>query len=98
MSVEELIKTAKIKEDCGGKFDLDFMILEAGSRGYPPKYNENGKWSMYVGFYGCGTEILNTELFGDSKEEVVLKARQWYIDNLFNAMITLRDWEKENGK
>ena len=53
---------------------------------------------MYVGFYGCGTEILNTELFGDSKEEVVLKARQWYIDNLFNAMITLRDWEKENER
>lgn len=98
MKVSELIETAGIKEDCNGKFDLDFVILEVGSRGYPPKYNENGKWSIYVGFYVCEEQILKAELFGDSQEAVVFKARQWYIDNLSKAVtILLKEWEKENG-
>ena len=95
--LNKIIDSAKIKEDCNHKYDLDFIILEASSRGYPPTYyNTNGKWSMYVGFYTYNEEILKTELFGDSQEEVVSMAKQWYKDNFSKAVAILQDEGKED--
>lgn len=87
----EIINNAEPTEDVREKFDLDFEIISASSRGYPPRYNANGKWSIYVGIY-LGEDDASTfeaELFADTKKEVILLAKCWYRDLIRDVIETL---------
>jgi NADH pyrophosphatase NudC (nudix superfamily) len=90
--ISEIVNSADIYDDCQGKFDLDFAVLNASSRGYPPSYNSNGKWSIYVSYELGDTRIdesnviMRDELFADTKEEAVTLAREWYNKHYADAI------------
>ena len=92
-----IIKKAEVREDCNGKFDLDFPLLECLSRGYPPHYNRDGRWSMYV-CYCCHDDdilkddILKDEIFADTKEELIIMAKRWYAEHLSEALNILNGY------
>lgn len=87
-----IIKTAEVVEDCNGKFDLDFPLLECSSRGYPPHYNRYGRWSMYVCYCCQDDDILKDEIFADTKEELIVMARKWYAEHLAEALNILNGY------
>lgn len=91
MSLNKIIDSAKVSPYC--EYDLDFVILEASSRVYPPTYySADEKWSISVGFYTDNEALLETILYGgNSKEEVVSMGKQWYKDNFSKAVAILQD-------
>lgn len=96
--IKKIIDTTEIVDDCQRKFDLDNSIIRFSSRGY-----DREEKSIYVGFYIGGDSadytdedidfepIIETELFANSKEELIVKARKWYKRNLVKALKLLID-------
>lgn len=96
--IKRIIDTTEIIDDCQNKFDLDNSIIRFSSRGY-----DRNEKSIYVGFYIGGDSadytdedidfepIIETELFANSKEELIVKARKWYKRNLVKALKLIID-------
>lgn len=90
--IKRIIDTTEIIDDCQNKFDLDNSIIRFSSRGY-----DRNEKSIYVGFYIGGDEdiefepIITSELFANSKEELIVKARKWYKRNLVKALKLIID-------
>ena len=105
--INELIDFIPVEDDCQRKFDIDGSILEISSRGYDEKDK-----SIYVGYYISSCEkgdysegnfelfeggiILKDELHGETKEELIVNARQWYKDNFARALMLVL--EQYTGK
>lgn len=96
--IKRIIDTTEIIDDCQNKFDLDNSIIRFSSRGY-----DRNEKSIYVGFYIGGDSadytdedidfepIIEAELFANSKEELIVKARKWYKRNLVKALKLIID-------
>lgn len=94
--IYQVFRDTQVEDDCQRKFNLDSGIIYFSSRGY-----DREEKSIYVGFYlkqykdsfdnEHFIELLEDELFADSREELVLKARQWYKNNFAKALKILLD-------
>ena len=96
--IKKIIDTTEIVDDCQRKFDLDNSIIRFSSRGY-----DRNEKSIYVGFYIGGDNayytdedidfepIIESELFANSKEELIVNARKWYKRNLVKALKLIID-------
>lgn len=100
MDVMDMINKSVWTPDCGGKWDLDFSVLECETRYWSdctakPCFicsirDENGVQQDYY-------TILEPEGYieGESEEECKLKVRQWYKDNVISALNILVSIFKE---
>lgn len=90
--IKRIIDTTEVVDDCQRKFDLDNSIIRFSSRGY-----DREEKNIYVGFYIGSDEdtefepIIEAELFANSKEELIVKARKWYKRNLAKALKLIID-------
>lgn len=96
--------------DCGGKMDLDFSILEADTRYWRDctakchirlLNNYNYEVEEYVDGGIEPIVVLESDYIeGDTKEECQMKVRQWYNDNIFLAMekviAILKEWRDKD--
>ena len=92
----DVTRNAVWTEDCGGKMDLDFPILDCDTRYWPDntcKCNFRLCSGVYLyrererhePFYGI--DLLTSDYIeGNSKEECQIKARQWYNEHVVQAL------------
>lgn len=98
-------------DDCCGKMDLDFPILEADTRYWTDctakchisllnNYNYEVKEYVRGGIEPI-TIMSSDYIEGDTKEECQMKVRKWYNDHIFEAMekaITiLKEWRDNSN-
>ena len=89
--IKKQINTRKWALDCGGKQDLDMPILQISTRYYPD-------FTAIPSFILCDDTIDDDYsdyklllapkdyIRGISEEDCKIKVKQWYIENLRNAI------------
>ena len=82
-----LIKTQEVTDDCCGKWDLDFPILKASTRGWR---DNTAKCSFIIdddiSWDDENTILESGYLKAKTREELILKCRKWYLRNLKKAI------------
>lgn len=96
----DITRNAKWTHDCCGKMDFDFNIINASTRYWP---DNTAKCTIYLADsnyydeygYCCDNNpivLLESEyISGENKEEVQKKVKQWYNDNVVNALEKAND-------
>lgn len=85
VNIIDLIDTAEWTNDCCGKKDLDFPLLQCSTRYYPdmtayPKFMiYNNATDEYEFFLEAG---MDAPITGKNFEEVSIKTRKWYKEHL----------------
>jgi hypothetical protein len=70
---------AEWMDDCQGKKDYDFPIVEFESRYYPGRYrsNSDGKISVNASIIACGRKLKEKEFVGDTEAQVKAAVEIW---------------------
>lgn len=82
----DIIETQEVTDDCCGKWDLDFPILTVSTRGWA---DNTAKCEFIIDGNSCDDEstILESDyLEANTREELILKCRKWYLRNLKKAV------------
>lgn len=92
MKILDMICEAEWIDDCFGKQDLDFPLLECSTRYYPDftaspsflccTYKDGNKWD-FIRILGLHRHEYIT---GICEEDCKMKVKQWYKDNLVKAI------------